>query len=63
MTIIKIDDQVTKKDQVILMDNENITIGQLGRFADKHMHEIMLDIGKNNKRVYIEDKKIIHIED
>lgn len=63
MTIIKIDDQVTKKDQVILMDNENITIGQLGRFADKHMHEIMLDIGKNNKRVYIEDKKIIHIEE
>ena len=62
MTFIELDSSVTINDKVILLDNKNITIGTLSRFFNKTFHEMLLNIGKNNNRVYLKNSKIVHKE-
>ena len=63
MMTIEVDDSVSIDDKVTLMDGKNIQIGTLGRFGGKTMHEVMLDIGKNNIRVYTKNGEIEYIEE
>lgn len=58
MSFVLVDENVKLNDKVILLDNKNITIGALARFTDRTFHEMLLSIGKNNKRVYTKEKQI-----
>lgn len=58
MSFVLVDENVKLNDKVILLDNKNITIGALARFTDRTFHEMLLSIGKNNKRVYTKEKEI-----
>lgn len=57
MIVVKIDEMVNITDKVELM-GENITLGQISRFANKSIHEMLLNIGKNNERIYIKNNTI-----
>ncbi len=57
MTIVKIDENVKITDKVELM-GDNITLGQISKFADRSIHEMLLNIGKNNKKIYIKNEKV-----
>ena len=61
MMIIKIDDSVKITDIVTVLGGK-ITIGELSRFEGCSISKMLLDIGKNNKKVYIKNKKIIYEE-
>ena len=63
MTFIEIDKNTNTNDKVTILDNKTITIGTLSRFYNKTFHEMLLNIGKNNKRIYIKDDKIVYIEE
>ena len=63
MTFIELDKNVNVNNRVVILDNNNITIGTLSRFFNRTFHEVLLNIGKNNKRVYIKDNKIEYLED
>lgn len=63
MTFIETDKHISVNDKVIILDNKNITIGALSRFYNRTFHEMLLNIGKNNKRIYIKDNKIEYIEE
>ena len=62
MTFIELDNSISINDKVIILDNKNITIGTLSRFFNRTFHEMLLNIGKNNKRIYTKDNKIEYIE-
>ena len=55
--VTTIDEMVNITDKVELM-GENITLGQISRFANKSIHEMLLNIGKNNQRIYIKNNTI-----
>ena len=63
MTFIEIDENININDRVIILDNNNITIGALSRFFNRTFHEMLLNIGKNNKRIYTKGKEIEYIEE
>ena len=63
MSFVKVDEKVKVSDKVILLDNKNITIGALARFTNRTFHEMLLSIGKNNKRVYTKRNKCEFIEE
>jgi len=58
MSFLEIDDSVKIDDKVIVSDNKNITIGSLARNNDTTFHEMMINIGKNNKVVYTRNKSV-----
>jgi len=58
MSFLEIDDSVKIDDKVIVLDNKNITIGSLARNNDTTFHEMMINIGKNNKVVYTRNKSV-----
>lgn len=62
MMIIKIDDNVRITDKVNVLGN-GITLGMLSRFNNWSISETLLNIGKNNKRVYIKNNKIEYIDE
>ena len=62
MMIIKIDDNVNINDKVYVLGN-GITLGTLSRFNDYSISETLLNVGKNNKRVYIKNKKVEYIDE
>lgn len=55
MSFVLVDKSVKIDDEVVLLDGKNITIGSLARFNDTTFHEMLINIGKNNIRIY-EDK-------
>ena len=62
MLIVKIDNNVKISDKVYILGN-GITLGILSRFNDYSISETLLNIGKNNKRVYIKNNKIEYIDE
>jgi alanine racemase len=62
MLCIKIDNKVNINDKVMLM-GDKITLGQMARFANRSIHEMLLNIGKSNKRVYVKNNKQVYIEE
>ena len=54
MIAVKVDDSVKLSDTVTLLGN-GITLGMFSRSADMGLGESLMSIGKNNKRVYVED--------
>jgi len=62
MSIIKIDDTVKSTDKVVLLDGENITIGALARFNDATFHELLINIGKSNKKIYFKNETVEYEE-
>ena len=62
MMIIKIDDDVKITDKVNILGN-GITLGTLSRFSNYSISETLLNIGKNNKRVYLKNNKIEYIDE
>ena len=63
MSFVEIDDSVKIDDKVIVLDNKNITIGSLARNNDTTFHEMMINIGKNNKVVYTRNKSVEFIRE
>jgi len=63
MSFVEVDEKVSLTDKVVILDNKNITIGTLARFTDRTFHEMLLTIGKNNKRVYTKNNKTEFIEE
>ena len=61
MTFIEVDKMVKKEDKVVVLDSKYITIGCLSRFYNRTFHEMLLNIGKNNKKIYVKDNKIEYI--
>jgi len=57
MSFVLIDDSVKVTDEVVLLDGKNITIGTLARFNDTSFHEMLLNIGKNNLRIYTNNEE------
>ncbi len=54
MMMIEVDDNVNMNDEVIIL-GKSITIGQLSRFNNKEVPEMLLEVGNNNNKVYLED--------
>ena len=57
MSFVLVDDSVKVTDEVVLLDGKNITIGTLARFNDTSFHEMLLNIGKNNLRIYTNNEE------
>lgn len=53
MMAIKIDESVKINDKVLIM-GDSITLGTMSRFKGDSISKTLLDIGKNNKRIYVE---------
>ncbi len=53
MMCVKVDHDVTLNDEVILLGGK-ITLGMFSRFSGMGLAEIMLGVGKNNPRIYID---------
>lgn len=62
MSFIEVDESVSLDDKVVVLDGDNITIGALARFTDRTFHEMLLSVGKSNKRVYTKNGEIDFIE-
>lgn len=62
MMMVKLDESVSLDDEVTILGN-SITLGQMSRFAGFTISETLLNIGRNNKRVYTKDKKIEYIDE
>lgn len=62
MMMIKLDENVNINDEVTIL-GESITLGQMSRFAGFTISETLLNIGRNNKRVYTKNKKIEYIDE
>ena len=54
MMMIVLDDNVNINDEVIIL-GKSITIGQISRFNNKEVPEMLLEIGNSNKKTYVED--------
>ena len=52
MMCVKVDRDVKSSDEVILL-GDKITLGMFSRFSGMGLAEIMLGVGKNNTRIYI----------
>ncbi len=61
MMTIKIDSDVNITDKVLIM-GDNITLGQFSRANNLSISESLLNIGKNNARIYIKDNNIVYEE-
>ena len=53
MMCVRVDQDVTLNDEVILLGGK-ITLGMFSRFSGMGLAEIMLGVGKNNPRIYID---------
>jgi len=62
MSFVLVDEKVKVTDEVILLDGKNITIGSLARFNDTSFHEMLINIGKSNKKKYLKNEKIEYEE-
>ncbi len=62
MMMIKIDKNVDINDEVIVL-GDLITIGQMSRFEGISLAQTLLNIGKNNKRIYIKGGKVEYIDE
>ena len=62
MMIVKIDNSVDIDDKVYILGN-GITLGILSRFNDYSISETLLNIGKNNKRIYTKGTKQEYIDE
>ncbi len=54
MMCVKVDRDISQKDEVTLLGGK-ITLGMFSRFSGLGLAEVMLGVGKNNKRVYVQD--------
>lgn len=55
MMCVKVDKDVSYDDEVTLLGNR-ITLGMFSRFSGLGLAEVMLGVGKNNKRYYVQDQ-------
>lgn len=62
MMVIRVDDDVKLSDTVYILGG-GITLGALSRFEGNSISKTLLDIGKNNKRVYIKNNKTVFEEE
>ena len=62
MSFVLVDENVKITDEVILLDGKNITIGSLARSNDTSFHEMLINIGKSNKKKYLKNEKIEYEE-
>ena len=62
MMIVKIDNSVNINDEVYVLGN-GITIGKLASFDNSKIFKMLIDVGKNNKKVYTRDNKIVFEEE
>lgn len=62
MSFVLVDSNVKITDEVILLDGKNITIGTLARFNDTTFHEMLINIGKSNKKRYYRKDKLEYEE-
>ena len=62
MSFVLVDNTVKLSDEVVLLDGKNITIGSLARFNDTSFHEMLLNLGKSNKKIYVNNENIEYIE-
>lgn len=61
MMVIRVDGNVKPDDTVYILGN-GITLGEMSRFEGNSISKTLLDIGKNNTRVYIKDNKTVFEE-
>lgn len=61
MLIIQVDNSVGINDTVIVM-GDGISLGEISRSGNLTIHETLLNVGKNNKRVYIKNNKVVYVE-
>ena len=52
MIAVKVDSSVKKSDEAVML-GEGITLGMFSRSADMGLGESLMNVGKNNPRVYI----------
>ncbi len=62
MSFIEIDNNVNLNSKVVLLDNKLISLGKFSRFSNKTIHEMLLDIGSSNIRVYKKNNEIVYID-
>jgi hypothetical protein len=60
--MIKIDDTININDEVILL-GDDITLGAFSRMNNYGLAESLINIGKNNTKVYIKNDKEINIKE
>lgn len=61
MMVIKVDGSVKLSDTVYILGG-GITLGALSRFEGNSISKTLLDIGKNNKRIYIKNNQTVFEE-
>ncbi len=61
MMTVRVDDSVKLDDTVHILGG-GITLGTLSRFEGNSISKTLLDVGKNNKRVYIKNNKVVYEE-
>ena len=54
MMAVKVDGSVSYDDEVTLLGGK-ITLGMFSRFSGLSLAEVLLGVGKNNKRYYVEE--------
>lgn len=62
MMCVKIDESIKINDEVTILGG-GITLGMISRFNNSSISETLVNIGNNNKRIYIKNKKIEYIEE
>ena len=62
MMSIRIDKDVTLDSEVWILGN-GITLGMFSRFDGSSLSEVLLNVGRNNKKVYYKDGKLEHTEE
>jgi len=63
MSFVLVDSSVKVTDEVVILDGKNITIGTLARFNDTTFHEMLINIGKSNKRKYYKNEILEYEEE
>ena len=62
MMVIRVDDDVKLSDTVYILGG-GITLGALSRFEGNSISKTLLDVGKNNRRVYIKNNQTVFEEE
>ena len=62
MLVIRVDDDVKLSDTVYILGG-GITLGALSRFEGNSISKTLLDVGKNNRRVYTKNNQTVFEEE
>lgn len=62
MMVIRVDDDVKLSDTVYILGG-GITLGELSRFEGNSISKTLLDVGKNNRRVYTKNNQTVFEEE